>query len=81
MWSYFTSTVSISLGSGYGTNHGSSCFITYSTIPYCLAWCSSNKAVSLSFDWHRSGSPMGRFQVCRANGVSVRLSPWRLWFW
>ena len=36
--------------------------------PYCLAWRGSNKAVTLSLNWHWSGSLTDRYQVCRANG-------------
>jgi len=49
--------------------------------PNCFAWHYSNKAVSLSFDWCCSGSLMGRFQVCRGDCLSVRLSPWWVSFW
>jgi len=37
--------------------------------PCRLVWRCSNKAVSLSFDRHWSGSLTGRFQTCRANGL------------
>ena len=36
--------------------------------PYHLAWRSSNKAVTLSLNWHWSGSLTDRFQICHANG-------------
>jgi len=34
---------------------------------YRLAWRGSNKVVTLSFNWHWSGSLTDRFQVCYAN--------------
>jgi len=36
--------------------------------PSCLAWRGLNKAVSLSFNCHRSGSLPDRFQVYHVNG-------------
>jgi len=35
--------------------------------PYCLDWHSPNKAVTLSLNWHWSGSLTERFRVCHAN--------------
>jgi len=42
--------------------------------PSCLAWCSSNNAVSLSSNQGQPGSLVGRFQVCHVNG-------WRFHSW
>jgi len=57
-------------GSGYGTTHGSSCFKTYSTmLPSRLAWCGSNKKVSLSsLNRRRSGNLRDRLQLYYING-------------
>jgi len=42
--------------------------------PSHLTWCSSNKAVSLSFNRHRSGSLWDTFQVYHVN--SSRFASW-----
>jgi len=42
--------------------------------PYCLVWCSLNKAVSLSVKWRRPRSITDRFQVCHANGCGLRFT-------
>jgi len=36
--------------------------------PSHLTWRGSNKAVSLSFNWHRSSSLSLRFQIYQING-------------
>jgi len=39
--------------------------------PYRLAWRSSNKMVSSSFNRHRSGSQLDRFQVYHVHGLGL----------